>query len=147
MSLKKVGKVLELFVSKKETSQRYKKETLEFDTNGVVEDKFYGKNQLRSVLLTSIDSYNLTKQHNIDIEYGTLGENVLMDFNPYKLGIGTQLQISNVILEISQECTICSHLSSVNEQLPILLKKDRGIFVKVVQNGTINNNDDIFIVE
>ncbi|MEA3498324.1 MAG: MOSC domain-containing protein [Campylobacterota bacterium] len=147
MSKKSVGKILKLFISKKGIKDRIPKDKLEFDLNGVIDDKFHNKDILRSVLLASLDSYKLVKDNNIDINYGVLGENILIDFNPYRLDIGTQLQIGNLTLEISQECTICSHLSAINENLPTLLKKDRGIFTKVIQSGTVSINDKIYLVD
>ena len=147
MSKKSVGKVLKLFISKKGIKDRIPKDKLEFDSNGVMDDKFHGKDLLRSVLLASMHSYKLTKQNNINIDYGVLGENILMDFNPYTLNIGTQLQIGEMILEISQNCPICNHLSSINKDLPNLLKKDRGIFTKVIQKGTISVDDKIYLVD
>jgi MOSC domain-containing protein YiiM len=146
MSKKSVGKVVKLFISKQGSQERTSKEVLEFDSKGVIEDKFYNKNIQRSVLLTSQDSYNLIKDNNIDVNYGILGENLLLNFNPYSLDIGTQLKIGEVILEISQACTICDHLASINKILPSLLKKDRGIFSKVIKSGFIKTDDKIYLV-
>ena len=146
MSKKSVGKVVKLFISQQGSQERTSKEVLEFDSKGVIEDKFYNKNIQRSVLLTSQDSYNLIKDNNIDVNYGILGENLLLNFNPYSLDIGTQLKIGEVILEISQACTICDHLVSINKILPSLLKKDRGIFSKVINSGFIKTDDKIYLV-
>ncbi|MEA3553441.1 MAG: MOSC domain-containing protein [Campylobacterota bacterium] len=135
-----------MFISKDGYKERISKDELELNSLGVVEDKFYNKNIQRSVLLTSQDSYNLIKINNIDVDYGILGENLLLDFNPYDLDIGTKLQIGEVELEISQACTICSHLSSIDKTLPSLLKKDRGIFSKVIKDGKIEIDDEIYLV-
>ena len=147
MSKKCVGKVLELFISKKGYEKRLSKEVLQFDLDGVIEDKFYNKNIQRSVLLATIDSYKLAKENNIYMDYGTLGENILTDFNPYNLDIGTKLSIGEVVFEITQECTICNHLSVIDKGLPKLLKKDRGIFAKVIKMGNVKLNDKIYLVE
>jgi MOSC domain-containing protein YiiM len=146
MSKKSVGKVIKLFISKDGYEERISKNMLELNSKGVVEDKFYNKNTQRSVLLTSQDSYNLIKTNNIDVDYGILGENLLLDYNPYNLEIGTKIQIGEVIVEISQACTICSHLSFIDEALPSLLKKDRGIFSKVIKDGQIKIDDKIYLI-
>ena len=146
MSKNSVGRVVKMFISKQGYAQRISKDKLEFDSKGVIEDKFYNKNIQRSVLLTSQSSYELIKNNNINVEHGILGENLLLSFNPYDLDIGTQLQIGDVILEISQACTICDHLSAINEHLPSLLKKDRGIFSKVIKTGSVKINDEIYLV-
>jgi len=144
--MKKVGKILKLFISIKGIEKRVERESLIVDKSGILEDKFYGKDLQRSILLSSNDSYLLTKEQGINLSYGELGENILMDFNPYSLDLGVQLQIGEVTLEITQACTICNHLSKIDKKLPKLLKKDRGIFAKVIHNGTIYEDDAIFML-
>ena len=144
--MQEVGKVLKLFISIKGLDKRTKRELLEVDKHGILEDKFYAKDIQRSILLSSNDSYILTQDNNITLSYGELGENILMDFNPYSLDVGTKLQIGEVILEITQACTICNHLSKIDRKLPKLLKEDRGIFAKVVKDGTIHQDSTIFMI-
>ncbi len=138
-----VGFVLKLFISQKGNTTRIEKDSLELDIKGVVDDKFYDKNISRSVLVASTYSYELAKKNNIDIAYGTLGENILIDFNPYSYKIGTQISIGEIVLEITAPCTICSHLSVIDKRLPTLLLNDRGIFFKVVKCGIIYVADKI----
>lgn len=145
MTRELIGKVLDLYIAQNSDKSRYGKKSIHLDKNGVLEDRFYGKNTQRSVLIVSNQSYNLAKKHNIDLEYGELGENILIDYNPYDFEIGTQIQIGNVTLEISQHCTLCKNLSKIDTKLPNLLKKDRGIFAKVIQAGKINKNDNVYI--
>ena len=144
--MQEVGKILKLFISIKGLEKRVEKEQLSVDINGILEDKFYGKDRQRSILLSSKDSYLLTQEHNINLNYGELGENILMDFNPYLLPVGTQLQIGEVTLEITQACTICNHLSKIDKKLPKLLKEERGIFAKVIKEGNIYNDNAIFML-
>jgi len=146
MNSNSIGEVLELFISKEGNSKRISKSVVELDKEGIVDDKFYAKDSERSVLLTSIESYSLAVRNNIHMTYGSLGENILIDYNPYTLTIGTRLQIGEVILEITQNCTICNHLSSIDKKLPKLLKDDRGIFVKVVEIGFIEKGDKIYLL-
>jgi len=144
--LKHIGNIKKLFVSKEESKKRIKVQSINCDEYGIVGDKFYKKDKNRSILLSSLYSYNKAKENNIDISYGVLGENILLDFNPHDLAIGTKIYVSGVILEISQECTICNHLSSIDNKLPKLLKKDRGIFTYAIKNGTISNNNKVYIL-
>ncbi len=146
MVKKELGKVVELFISKSGYDTRIKKDILELDLYGVIEDKFYNKDTKRSVLLTSEDSYNLIKNNNIKVDHGILGENLLLSFNPYSLNIGDQLKIGDTILEITQRCTICNHLASIDKSLPSLLENDRGVFSKVIKNGKVKINDTIYLI-
>jgi len=142
-----IGNISALFVSKKDSSTREKQTHIRLDKKGIVTDKFYNKDIHRSVLITSKESYVLAQKHDIQIPYGSLGENLLIDYNPYHLPTGTQLSIGTCILEISQNCTLCDHLSNLHTLLPSLLKHDRGIFAKVIQEGKIMQGDKIFIIE
>ena len=145
MSFSKVGKVLNLFVSDKKKSSRIEKTSFKVNEKGILEDKYYDTNINRSILITSLESYTLVKSHKIEMPFGSLGENLLIDYNPYHLNSGHKLKIGEVLLEISQNCTICNHLSNIDTRLPDLLKEDRGIFAKVIISGKIKVGDDIFV--
>lgn len=142
----KVGEVLKLFISKSGTSQRFDRASISLNENGVLEDKFYNKDDQRSVLIASTASYDLVKTYGIEMPHGYLGENILIDYNPYALTIGSQIKIGDVVLEISQQCTICNHLAVLDVKIPTLLKHDRGIFAKVVSSGKINIQDKVYIL-
>jgi len=135
-----VGNILELFVSKKSTNK------ILLDNSGIIGDKFYGKDLSRSVLISTIESYKIAQNKNIELEYGLLGENILMDYNPYHLSTGQQIQIGTVILEISQICTLCKSLTKIDNKLPKLLKDDRGIFSRVIKAGEIKYRDKVYIL-
>ncbi len=144
MSLVKVGKILELFYSTNDG--RVNTTELTLDQKGVVEDKYYDKDIQRSVLITSLESYKLATSHGINAQYSALGENLLIDYNPYHLKPGAKLIINNMELEISQNCTLCKSLTKVDSKLPKLLKDDRGIFAKVISSGIINKGDNIYLL-
>lgn len=143
---KEVGRVIALYISKKNKDEREEEVKIELDAFGILEDKFYAKDFNRSVLLTSTQSYDLALKHQISMPFGLLGENILIDYNPYALKIGTKIKIGAVVLEITQNCTICNHLSSIDKDLPTLLKDDRGIFVKVIEAGFIEKGDKLYLL-
>jgi MOSC domain-containing protein YiiM len=142
-----VGKVISLFISTNESNTPIPKDQITVDKKGIQKDKHYNTDIARSILITSIQSYELLKGHGITVPYSTLGENMLIDYNPYHLPIGAQLQVGESILEISQNCTLCSHLAKADKRLPKLLKNDRGIFGKVVHQGTIKEGDTIYLLD
>ena len=145
--MKNVGNVIDLFISTEGSSTRINKESFELDPKGIVEDKYYDKNIHRSVLITTQESYDLANEHDIQMPIGALGENILIDYNPYHLNAGDQLRMGEVVLQISQNCTICDHLSSIDERLPTLLNEDRGIFAKVIERGMIKKGDEIYLLD
>lgn len=141
----KVGNVFSLFYST--INGRTSATELLLDVKGIIEDKHYDKDLERSVLITSLDSYKLVGDYGIDVSYGALGENLLIDYNPYHLTPGVRLKIGNVTLEISQHCTLCKSLTKVDVKLPKLLKNDRGIFAKIIESGNIQKGDDIYLLD
>ncbi len=143
--LKEKGKVLSLYLSRAEDAQRVALKEVGVDISGVVGDKFYGKDPQRSILITALDSYLMAQEAGIEMLYGSLGENILLDYNPYHLPAGTQFAIGEAILEITQNCTLCKSLTKVDSKLPKLLKNDRGIFAKVVKAGRIHTEDSVCI--
>ena len=107
---------------------------------------FYGKDVQRSVLISTIESYKLAQDNGINPALGSLGENILIDYNPYHLSVGSRIKIGNSILEITQHCTLCKSLTKVNSKLPKILKDDRGIFAKVIEDGIIREGDKLYIL-
>ena len=140
-----VGNIYSLFYTT--THEQTSAKELFLDENGVLKDKHYGKNIERSVLLTSLDSYELVRNNGVDIAYGTLGENILMDYNPYHLTVGTRIKIGSVTLMVSQHGTLCKGLTNVHSKLPKLLKDGRGIFVKVIKLGSIKEGVAIYLLD
>ena len=135
-------KVLKLFLS---NEKRFQCTRIDIDKNGLLKDKHYNKNIQRSILITSTHSYKMALENNIYIVNGDLGENILVNFNPYDLDIGTKLKINDTILEITSHCTLCKSLTKIYNSLPKLLKNDRGVFAKVIKGGTIKQYDDIVL--
>jgi MOSC domain-containing protein YiiM len=138
-------RVLALFISVDDETKRVPKEKLELDENGVLEDKFYSKKKDRLILITSLAAYTLAKDSGVDLEYGSLGENILVDKNINNLRVGNQFKIGDMVLQITQNCTLCKGLSTIDDKLPDILKHDRGIFAKAITNGIIKNGDIVII--
>ena len=143
MKNKSLGNITNLFISKKNIKKRVEENEITLDENGVILDKFYNQNIQRSVLISSINGYEVARKKNININYGELGENIVVDFDISEIQASDKLKIGEVELEITQACTICQSLAKIDPILPELLKDDRGIFARVIKEGTIKINDKI----
>ena len=88
-------------------------------------------------MIVGIDAYTIAKENDINIEFGSLGENILFDFNPHDYKVGTIFYINEVRLQITQNCTICNHLSIFGKELPFLVKHHRGLYCRVLNDGKI----------
>ena len=145
MPKKILANVVELYVTASSDEPRVIKDELQLENEGVVGDKFYGKDMNRLILITSLDAYKMVKEKDIDIEHGSLGENILVDGSIKNLKLGDRFNVGDVTLEITQNCTLCNGLSKINSKLPKLLKDDRGVFAKAVTCGTIKKGDIVYI--
>ena len=138
------GKVLQLYISTGiAKNPRKEVSSLEVDQNGVKGDKFYAKDPNRAILVSCVQSYELARNNDIDIEEGVLGENIYIDIDPYSLLPGDIIEVGSCRFEVTQNCTLCKGLSQINPKLPKLLKDDRGIFVRALDNGTITIGDTV----
>ena len=135
------GKILKLYISQEGDTPRSLREEIFVDEHGVIGDKFYGRDASRSILITAIDSYQLAEERGISVPLGSLGENILLDYNPYDIPSGVPFQIGEALLEITQNCTLCKSLTKIDNKLPKLLKNDRGVFARVLKEGTIRIDD------
>lgn len=141
-----LGTVQKLFLAHKDTKKRAAQQHISVDPEGIIGDKFYGKNKERSVLLVATLAYEMMNQKDISAHFGDLSENIVVDFNPYLLKEGTQLRIGEVVLQITHHCTLCDSLKTIDPCVPTLLANDRGVFAQVIKSGVINENQTISIL-
>ena len=141
--MKNLGKVLKTFSATKESSGLPRPEVEELNLivdYGIENDKFAGKKLNQTVMIVGIQSYEIANQNDIELEFGTLGENILLDFDPHIFEVGKQLSFGDSIMEITQICTVCNHLSVFHKKLPALLKSHRGLYCKIIKDGIIKEN-------
>lgn len=149
--MKNIGKVIGTFSATKNSLSsmpRPKVETLNLiEDHGIENDKFAGKELDKTVMIVGVNSYNLAKENDIELEYGSLGENILFDFDPHKFEIGQQLILGDAIIEITEKCTICNHLAVFGKSLPKLVKDCRGLYCKIVKSGNVEVGLPTYIKE
>lgn len=145
-----IGKVIDTFSAKKGQSglPRPQVENLQLILGyGIKEDKFAGDDENRAVMAVGKYSYDIAKENDINLEYGSLGENILFDFNPHDYHIGTIFEIGETQLEITENCTICNHLAIFDDELPMLIQDCRGMYCKILKEGIIEKNMAVNVIE
>ncbi|MBL3520673.1 MOSC domain-containing protein [Aliarcobacter lanthieri] len=149
--MKQIGKVLEIFSAKKDSISslpRPKVEKLNLIKDyGIELDKFALKNLDQTVMIVGLKSYQIAKNYGINLEFGSLGENILLDFDPHDFEVGIKLQIEEGILEITQICTVCNHLSIFDENLPKLLKGHRGVYCRILESGLVLKDTKVNLIK
>ncbi len=114
---------------------------------GIVGDKFAGKSLNQTVMIVGQKAYDLARDAGIDLVPGSLGENAILSLDPHALEMGTRLQIGSAIVELTEACTLCNHLSMFDRKLPKLVRHDRGVYCRIVASGTIETGDALNILE
>ncbi len=148
--MRKIGKVLGTFSADKSSKglPRPRVESLELiEGFGIKNDKFAGKDLNSTVMIVGQASYELAKENGIDLEEGSYGENLLFDFDPHMLQLGDRLVIGESEMEITEACSICSHLAVFGEELPDLVAHKRGLYCKILLSGFIEKGMEVFIKE
>ncbi len=144
--MKNVGKVLEIFSATLGSSglPRPKVERLNLIENyGIEFDKFAGKKLDQTVMIVGLKSYEIAQENSIDLAFGSLGENILLDFDPHNFEVGTIFKIGDSLIEITQICTVCNHLNVFDENLPTLLKGHRGVYCRILKSGLVQKDMNV----
>lgn len=113
---------------------------------GVEGDRHFGKHPDRAVLVAGQVSYAQAQRAGIQLPYGALGENLLVDFDPHLLGEGARLRIGTAVLELTTICTVCDSLSVFDLRLPKVLYNRRGLYARVLQGGVVRIGDWVEIL-
>ena len=141
--MKNLGTVIKTFSATKESSglPRPLVSNLNLiEDYGIENDKFAGKKLDQTVMIVGLKSYEIARENGIDLEYGSLGENVLLDFDPHDFSVGQQFTIGDSKIEITQVCTVCNHLNVFDKNLPDLLRSHRGLYCKIIKSGIIQKD-------
>ena len=117
------------------------------ESYGIDGDRFAGGDQDKSMMVVGKIAYDIARKNGIELEYGSLGENLITDFNPHSLNSGTVLKIGNAKIQITHKCSICNHLGEYDKRLPKLLENCRGVYCKILKNGIIKTGDWVSIKE
>jgi len=97
------------------------------------------KKSLRQVLLVDKETLDA-----MDLRPGIIRENITTEgINVNGLGLGEQLRIGPVLLQVSAVCTPCDQLEKVRPGLRREIYGRRGMLCQVLQGGTIRSGDAI----
>lgn len=148
MSIVTVGNVKKVYIAPKGTTGiREERDSIKVVQGyGIVDDKFYDTKPHRVLMGVGENAYELAKSHGIDLPESALGENLLFDFDPHTFAPGTKFEISDAIIEITEACTLCSHLVKYDSHLPKLIKDKRGQYFRVLKSGEIKAGDSVRLI-
>ncbi len=113
---------------------------------GVEGDRHFGRDPDRAVLLAGEAAYALAAELGLELPFGALGENLLLDLDPHGLPPGARLAVGPALLELASVCTVCSSLSAFGLRLPKLLYGRRGVYARVLLGGVVRVGDPVVVL-
>lgn len=141
------GKVLSLHLGTTPGLPKPRVEALELLAGfGAKGDRHAGKDPDRAVLVAGVAAYERAQMAGIDLPYGALGENLLLDLDPHGLPSGARLRVGEALLELAQICTVCASLSQFDLRLPKLLYGGRGLYARVLEGGVVRVGDPVQVL-
>ncbi|MBQ9988658.1 MAG: MOSC domain-containing protein [Clostridia bacterium] len=116
--------------------------------HGIVGDA-HADNWHRQISLLAQESVEKMKQLGAEgLRPGIFAENITTEgLELYTLPVGTKLRIGQALTEVTQIGKECHQHCQIYHQVGMCVMPTEGIFVKVLEEGTIRPGDPITIVE
>lgn len=144
-----MAKVIAVCISEIRGIPKHPVEALHLIPGHGIEGDAHAGNWHRQVSLLAKESV-ATMQSKIDVilEPGVFAENVLTEGIELKtLPIGTQLKLGTALGEVTQIGKECHAHCAIRQQVGDCVMPREGIFIKVLEEGTVRPGDEIRVVK
>ena len=132
-------KILSINISEKKGIQKtpIKKAELQID-HGIIGDAHAG-NWHRQISMLAIEDINKMKALGLELDYGDFAENITTEgVNLAELPIGSKMNLGDSVVEVTQIGKECHKHCAIYQKAGDCIMPRRGIFVKVLKNGSIS---------
>ena len=141
--------VLAVCISERKGMQKHPVDQVELRVDhGIVGDAHAG-NWHRQVSILGVDSVNkLQEKITLKLKPGDFAENILVEgMTVYHLPVGQKLRLGTALVEVTQIGKECHSDCAIRKQAGDCVMPREGIFVKVLEPGTVRAGDTMEIVE
>ncbi len=140
--MERKGLITNLFVARRKRAPMQPVNQLEVTVDGIIGDRSFGREN-RQVLIMDVE---LLEKH--DLIPGVVRENVdVKGLMIHDLPKGTHLVVGTAEAVIVGPCTPCDRLEEVRSGLKEELRGERGIFIRILKEGTISIGDEMKVLE
>ena len=116
------------------------------ENHGIVGDGHSGEWH-RQISLLAIESIRKMQEKGLVVGAGDFAENITTEgIDLPSLPLGTRLAIGDTVTEVTQIGKVCHTRCAIYYQAGDCVMPREGIFVKVIQGGTIKKDDEIKII-
>ena len=142
-----MAKVIAVCISEKKGTIKHEVPSVSVKIDhGILGDAHAG-NWHRQISLLGTESVETLKSKFPDIPVGAFAENILTEgITLYELPVGTQLQIGETLLEVTQIGKECHAHCAIRKQVGDCVMPREGIFAIVIREGIIRPGDSIQVV-
>ena len=143
-----MSKVLAICISKhKGTLKNEVSEANFIEEFGIEGDAHAGKWH-RQVILLAIEKIDDFRNKGGNVDFGAFGENLVVDgIELHKLPVGQQLQVGEVLLEVTQIGKECHDKCAIYYQVGECIMPKNGIFTRVLKGGKVKVGDQCTLID
>ena len=143
-----MSKVLAICISKhKGTLNNEVSEANFIEEFGIEGDAHAGKWH-RQVSLLAFEKIDDFRNKGGNVDFGAFGENLVVDgIELHKLPVGQQLQVGEVLLEVTQIGKECHDKCAIYYQVGECIMPKNGIFTRVLKGGKVKVGDQCTLID
>ena len=143
-----MSKVLAICISKhKGTLKNEVSEANFIEEFGIEGDAHAGKWH-RQVSLLAFEKIDDFRNKGGNVDFGAFGENLVVDgIELHKLPVGQQLQVGEVLLEVTQIGKECHDKCAIYYQVGECIMPKNGIFTRVLKGGNVKVGDQCTLID
>lgn len=142
-----MGKVLAICISEKKGTLKSEISEAKFIEDFGIENDAHAGKWHRQVSLLEFKRIDEFRKKGENVDFGAFGENLVIEgIELHTLPIGQQIQIGEILLEVTQIGKKCHDKCQIYYQVGECIMPKNGIFTKVLKGGTVKVGDKCFLV-
>ena len=142
-----MSKVIAICTSKEKGTSKIMVDSAKLIEDFGIEGDAHAGKWHRQVSLLALEKIEDFRNKGANVDFGAFGENlVISGIELNKLPIGQQLQIGDILLEVTQIGKKCHDKCAIFYQVGQCIMPTNGIFTKVLKGGEVKVGDEVVLL-
>ena len=143
-----MSKVLAICISKHKGTLKNEVSDANFIEEFGIEGDAHAGKWHRQVSLLAFEKIDDFRNKGGNVDFGAFGENLVVDgIELHKLPVGQQLQVGEVLLEVTQIGKECHDKCAIYYQVGECIMPKNGIFTRVLKGGKVKVGDQCTLID
>ena len=143
-----MSKVLAICISKHKGTLKNEVSEANFIEEFGIEGDAHAGTWHRQVSLLAFEKIDDFRNKGGNVDFGAFGENLVVDgIELHKLPVGQQLQVGEVLLEVTQIGKECHDKCAIYYQVGECIMPKNGIFTRVLKGGKVKVGDQCTLID